>query len=327
MLKRSCCLASLLIACFAGSAQAQVPTLFNADLEAVDPVLAPFGLIRPQGWRTYNFTEYRVIGDGLLPAPIAHSGTRSIRLPGGEGRNTGEFAAVHAEEQINIDIPSSPRNWPQYTFSPPSGTPITVSCWFNIPASDPVVKSRFGMKLGLLNGDNPGIFFAREWLDVDPEAVTGTPPNTVPNPFPGCTIVDVTTPQGVKKGIHTNGQWVQFSRTLTQAEINIPTDPMWVPPPNPAHATIQALRFDIFPEGGTPAPIAYGTIWVDDLVFSQGSSCPADFNGTGGLTVADIFDFLNAWFAGSPSADFNHANGLSVADIFDFLNAWFAGCP
>jgi hypothetical protein len=41
--------------------------------------------------------------------------------------------------------------------------------------------------------------------------------------------------------------------------------------------------------------------------------------------VQDIFDFLNAWFAGSPSADYN-GGGLSVQDIFDYLNAWFAGC-
>jgi hypothetical protein len=53
--------------------------------------------------------------------------------------------------------------------------------------------------------------------------------------------------------------------------------------------------------------------------------CAADFNG-GGLAVQDIFDFLNAWFAGAPSADFN-GGGLAVQDIFDFLNAWFAGCP
>ncbi len=55
-------------------------------------------------------------------------------------------------------------------------------------------------------------------------------------------------------------------------------------------------------------------------------SCPADFNGSGTLTVQDIFDFLGAWFAGDARADFNHLTGLSVQDIFDFLAAWFAGC-
>jgi probable HAF family extracellular repeat protein len=54
-------------------------------------------------------------------------------------------------------------------------------------------------------------------------------------------------------------------------------------------------------------------------------ACPADFNHSGGLEIQDIFDFLNAWFAGSPAADIN-GGGLAVQDIFDFLNAWFAGC-
>ena len=54
--------------------------------------------------------------------------------------------------------------------------------------------------------------------------------------------------------------------------------------------------------------------------------CPADFNCDGLITIADIFSFLSAWFAGNPAADFNSAGGIGVADIFDFLSAWFAGC-
>ncbi|HMN42683.1 MAG TPA: GC-type dockerin domain-anchored protein [Phycisphaerales bacterium] len=54
-------------------------------------------------------------------------------------------------------------------------------------------------------------------------------------------------------------------------------------------------------------------------------ACVPDFNHSGGLEVQDIFDFLNAWFAGDPAADVN-GHGLGVDDIFDFLNAWFAGC-
>ncbi len=53
--------------------------------------------------------------------------------------------------------------------------------------------------------------------------------------------------------------------------------------------------------------------------------CRADFNQSGTLEVQDIFDYLNAWFAGTGAADFNGA-GLAVQDIFDYLNAWFAGC-
>ncbi len=56
------------------------------------------------------------------------------------------------------------------------------------------------------------------------------------------------------------------------------------------------------------------------------AACPADFDGSGGLTVNDIFAFLDAWLGGSPSADFNTSGALEVADIFDFINAWLAGC-
>jgi hypothetical protein len=54
--------------------------------------------------------------------------------------------------------------------------------------------------------------------------------------------------------------------------------------------------------------------------------CIADFNCDQTAAVADIFEFLNAWFAGSPTADINGVQGINVQDIFDFLSAWFAGC-
>jgi hypothetical protein len=62
--------------------------------------------------------------------------------------------------------------------------------------------------------------------------------------------------------------------------------------------------------------------------------CTADFNGVGGVSVQDVFDFLADWSSqvtGGPiiiaSADFNGVGGVSVQDIFDFLAAWNAGCP
>jgi hypothetical protein len=63
------------------------------------------------------------------------------------------------------------------------------------------------------------------------------------------------------------------------------------------------------------------------LAISAAPPCLADFNADGHVTVQDIFDFLAAWFAGSPRADFNGTHGVTVQDIFDFLAAWFAGCP
>ncbi len=55
-------------------------------------------------------------------------------------------------------------------------------------------------------------------------------------------------------------------------------------------------------------------------------ACRADFDCSGALSVADVFAYLNAWFAGEQRCDFDGLNGLQVADIFAFLNAWFAGC-
>jgi hypothetical protein len=54
--------------------------------------------------------------------------------------------------------------------------------------------------------------------------------------------------------------------------------------------------------------------------------CQGDFNGVGGVTVQDIFDFLAAYFAGSPAADVNGVGGVTVQDIFDFLGAYFTVC-
>jgi trimeric autotransporter adhesin len=57
-----------------------------------------------------------------------------------------------------------------------------------------------------------------------------------------------------------------------------------------------------------------------------GGACAADINGTGGVSVQDIFDFLTLWSASNPAADFNGTGGVSVQDIFDFLEAWVEGC-
>lgn len=81
-------------------------------------------------------------------------------------------------------------------------------------------------------------------------------------------------------------------------------------------------RFLLFEGDLTDAStfVRRGTILV------QISGCPADFNGSGSVTVQDIFDFLVAYFAGLPTADFNGAGGITVQDIFDYLVAYFGGC-
>lgn len=56
--------------------------------------------------------------------------------------------------------------------------------------------------------------------------------------------------------------------------------------------------------------------------------CYADYNKLNGISVQDIFDYLNDWFAGRPYANTGSTGTgpLTVQNIFSFLNAWFAGC-
>jgi hypothetical protein len=82
------------------------------------------------------------------------------------------------------------------------------------------------------------------------------------------------------------------------------------------------VRFD---RAGSPADLNANR--VPDTCECPRAACPADYNCSGALSVQDIFDFLGAWFAGSPGANFNGINGITVQDIFDFLGAWFNGCP
>jgi ELWxxDGT repeat protein len=56
--------------------------------------------------------------------------------------------------------------------------------------------------------------------------------------------------------------------------------------------------------------------------------CAADFSKSDGVTVDDIFIYLNAWFAASPYASVG-GDGLqppTIDDIFVYLNVWFSGC-
>ncbi|MBX3403079.1 MAG: VCBS repeat-containing protein [Phycisphaeraceae bacterium] len=53
----------------------------------------------------------------------------------------------------------------------------------------------------------------------------------------------------------------------------------------------------------------------------------ADFDLDGQRTVADVFAFLAAWFAGGQVADYDGSGTPDVTDIFVFLGAWFAAAP
>lgn len=56
------------------------------------------------------------------------------------------------------------------------------------------------------------------------------------------------------------------------------------------------------------------------------SCCRADFDGNGVLNIADIFGFITAYFAGSPTADWDGNGTLEIADLFMFITTYFVGC-
>ncbi|MBC7772956.1 MAG: hypothetical protein H7210_10710 [Pyrinomonadaceae bacterium] len=60
--------------------------------------------------------------------------------------------------------------------------------------------------------------------------------------------------------------------------------------------------------------------------YSVVACCSSDFNADGYLTTQDLFEFLEAFFAGAPAADINHDSFTNSADFFQLLTGLFIGC-
>jgi beta-glucanase (GH16 family) len=111
----------------------------------------------------------------------------------------------------------------------------------------------------------------------------------------------------VLTGASPNDQWLSFTLTT---------------PPIPAGATaaVAQLRFN------QPTGTGSGAAFFDDVQLTV-LPCRAEFNGDGQFTPADIFAFLNAFFARDfVNADIDGNGFLEPQDIFTFLNLYFARC-
>lgn len=58
---------------------------------------------------------------------------------------------------------------------------------------------------------------------------------------------------------------------------------------------------------------------------TDAGACPADADGSGGVTIDDLFVYLNMWFMGADAADIDGVGGVGIDDLFGFLGRWFAG--
>ncbi len=70
-------------------------------------------------------------------------------------------------------------------------------------------------------------------------------------------------------------------------------------------------------------PMGWG---LDDLYVGAGSTCRADIDGDGSLTIFDFLAFQNAFDAGDLLADFDGDGVLTLFDFLQFQNEFDAGC-
>lgn len=63
---------------------------------------------------------------------------------------------------------------------------------------------------------------------------------------------------------------------------------------------------------------------LDQSIASTLITCGADWNGDLVVTLQDVFEFLDDWFAGDGDANFDLATTLQ--DVFTFLTMYFEGC-
>jgi hypothetical protein len=73
---------------------------------------------------------------------------------------------------------------------------------------------------------------------------------------------------------------------------------------------------------GYPDTLGNTQTWIVNL----GSSCPADIDGDGELTLFDFLAFQNLFDAGDLAADFDGDGSLTLFDFLAFQNAFDAGC-
>jgi probable HAF family extracellular repeat protein len=153
-------------------------------------------------------------------------------------------------------------------------------------------------------------------LDVNGQVVSRVNLGTLPTLVPGAgawSYAFGVNNSGLIVGQSNGRGIVDFGQGINDLNALVPASPAWL--------IVTARSID---ENGQIA--AWG---VDSIGRPRPlllAPCDGDYNRDGVLSVSDIFDYLNGWFAGDTRADTLRNGVLSVQDIFEFLMRWFAGC-
>lgn len=91
----------------------------------------------------------------------------------------------------------------------------------------------------------------------------------------------------------------------------------------------------VFSQNASASDLANALAYADETLENGSGNlcrCRADFDDDESVTVVDLFDYLDAWFAQSGQtgaglgADFDRSGDVGVVDLFAFLDRWFAQC-
>ncbi len=249
--------------------------------------------------------RWREVGDGFPNPPTIRTGTHSIELP----TLANERFAGFTTNVVNFD--TGEFYDPAYQYG---GGPVVVSGWYAIPANDPIVNAKAGLKLEFRR-ENWSIYLSFETLEI----------------------------QG-----HTDGIWTYLEMTITQADFDFYHD-LWDGPwpPFPVSVSVLPIRFlsDEFDVNDQS-----GTIFWDDLRVVQLPECGADMTGAsdpnspdygvpdGVVDADDFFFYIDLFKNRLPQADltgsadpqdvtYGVCDGVIDAnDFFFYLTLFSDGC-
>jgi len=201
------------------------------------------GMLQARGFRHFNPSRRRFVGDVLTPPVLVRSGTASMETPHSAAFNFAGFDTDAFDSSPTVLAFYNPVY--NYGCGP---APATWSVWVNVPASNPFKFKRAGQKWEFKRA-NTSVYEVFELFPIGPEINNNTG--------------------------HTNGQWQQLTYTLTQADFDWKfnfyndgpeQDGLGTPwPTPPIMADLVHAVFGTVPPGETET----GTIFWDDITYAQ----------------------------------------------------------